>query len=395
MSPRLPLAFAALHSADQLALAALPLLAALTLNAGPGLTGALVAAQGAAWLLVSLPAGAVADRMDRRRLMAAGAMLAAIGFGAAGFLAASTSLLAFASFIGAAGVVAAALAVFALLPGLVARPALPGANAKLELGRAVATLGAAPVAGLLAAKGVPEAALGLAAVLAIGAAGAALGLPAAGSRTDAGRPAMGRAIAEGARFVLAEPLLRSIALAAIAWNAGFFALVATIVPLALGPLGFDPGFTGLAIGANGAGLVAGALAAPALSRRLPLGRLLIAGPGLSALGGAMLLLMPGAVTLMLCMALLGFGPMLWQVAQTSLRQAVAPPMLLGRVGAVMQVAVFGVRPLGALLGGALAAASGPMAAVALSCLGFALSLLVVLYSPLPALRGLPESAARG
>jgi hypothetical protein len=92
------------------------------------------------------------------------------------------------------------------------------------------------------------------------------------------------------------------------------------------------------------------------------------------------------------MALLGFGPMLWQVAQTSLRQVVAPPALLGRVGAVMQVAVFGVRPLGALAGAALAAAQGAQASLALAAAGFALSLLVVLLSPLALLRRLPAPA---
>jgi hypothetical protein len=81
--------------------------------------------------------------------------------------------------------------------------------------------------------------------------------------------------------------------------------------------------------------------------------------------------------------------MLWQIAQTSLRHSVTPAGLLGRVGATVQVAVFGVRPLGALAGGALAAWQGPEAAVWLAAFGFLVSLLVLLRSPLPQLRALP------
>ncbi|MGX9965028.1 MFS transporter [Roseomonas sp. F4] len=386
----LPMAFAALHGADQLALAVLPLVTALALGAGPGLTGALVAAQGAAWLLVALPAGVLADRMDRRRLLAGGGLLAALGFGLALPLSGQPILLALAAFLGAAGVVAAALAVFALLPALVERPALPAANARLELGRALATLAAAPVAGALAGWGAPQVGLGVAALAGLAAAILASRLPALPASPQPQRSGMARAVAEGARYVLAEPLLRAIALAAIAWNAGFFALMAVAVPLALGPLGLEAGTTGLALGAYGAGLVLGALVAPGLSRVMPLGMVLLCGPGLSVAGMVGLTAAPGFATLALCMALLGFGPMLWQVAQTSLRQAVTPAALLGRVGAVMQVAVFGVRPLGALAGGAVAAGFGLLAALWLAALGFGLSLLVVATSPLAPLRGLPD-----
>ena len=62
-------AAAGTHAADQMALATLPLTATLVLGAGPDLLGLLVAAQSAAWLLVSLPAGTWIDRMPRRRML--------------------------------------------------------------------------------------------------------------------------------------------------------------------------------------------------------------------------------------------------------------------------------------------------------------------------------------
>ena len=68
-------AAAGTHAADQLALATLPLTATLVLGAGPDILGLLVAAQSAAWLLVTLPAGAWADRMPRRTLLIIGLAL--------------------------------------------------------------------------------------------------------------------------------------------------------------------------------------------------------------------------------------------------------------------------------------------------------------------------------
>ena len=65
-------ASAGTHAADQLALATLPLTATLLLDAGPGLVGLLVALQGAAWLTISLPAGAWIDRLPRRNLLKIG-----------------------------------------------------------------------------------------------------------------------------------------------------------------------------------------------------------------------------------------------------------------------------------------------------------------------------------
>jgi predicted MFS family arabinose efflux permease len=395
----LPFCFA-IHAADQLTLAVLPLLATLLLGQGsPALAAGLVAAQGLAWLLLSLPAGVWVDRFGRRALLRLAPALAA-GFLLLALLAPRQPLwLGLCAFLGAGGVVVAVLGSFAALPALVPPARLPAANARLELVRALATLMAPPLAGLLAAQTRPEAALLLAATLAAGAAIVALFLPAL-PRPATQRAPLLAAIAEGARCVMAQPLLRAIALTAMAWNTAFFALTAIAVPLALGPLGLSPQLAGLALGAQGAGLVAGALLAARLAPRQPAGRLLLAGPALSLLAmlfWAAALAVPGqgARTAGLVAAgqfLLGFGPMLWQVVQTSLRQVLAPPALLGRVGACMQVAVFGVRPLGALAGGVVAASFGLPAALLLAAGGFALSLAVLLVSPLPRLVALPSAA---
>jgi predicted MFS family arabinose efflux permease len=91
--------------------------------------------------------------------------------------------------------------------------------------------------------------------------------------------------------------------------------------------------------------------------------------------------------------LIGFGPMLWLICQTTVRQLVTPAPMLGRVNATVQTAIYGVRPLGALAGGIVAAQAGLQAALLLIAASFVLSTLVIVLSPLARLRTLPQPAA--
>jgi predicted MFS family arabinose efflux permease len=369
-----------LHAADQLLLAALPLAALLLLGAGPETVGLLLAAQGAAWLVLSLPAGLLVDRRPRRGLLLLAGLAGAAGAGLAllGALAGLRAALGAGAFLAASGTVLLVLTAGAAVPAIAGRGGLATANARLELARAVVTLGAPPLAGLLASAGLVALAFALAALAALLAAAAAQLLPPLPAPAAA-RRRLAEELREGAAFVLREPLLRGIGLCAIAWNCGFFALLAGFVPLALGRLALGPAGLGLAQAGYGAGLLLGAALAPRLIAAAGPGAILLAGPALSLAAPLLLLAAPpGGLALPLAAQyLLGFGPMLWLVCQTGLRQVVTPPALLGRVGAALQVAIYGVRPLGALAGGALAAAAGPEAAILLAALAFALSVAVV------------------
>jgi predicted MFS family arabinose efflux permease len=144
----------------------------------------------------------------------------------------------------------------------------------------------------------------------------------------------------------------------------------------------------------GLGLLIGAALAGNLVQRCEPRTILVAGPALSTLAAVLLLLAPslGFAAGFAGLFLIGFGPMLWLVCQTGIRQTVTPPELLGRVAALIQVAIYGVRPLGALAGGATAAAFGLDAAMALVTATFALSLAVPLTSALGRLRAMPAAA---
>jgi len=88
-----------------------------------------------------------------------------------------------------------------------------------------------------------------------------------------------------------------------------------------------------------------------------------------------------------------FGWVVHNVNSTSLRQAITPPALQGRVHATWHFLVTGMLPLGALAGGALGQALGLRPAIALAACGSALASLWVIFSPLPKLAAIPEVGA--
>jgi uncharacterized membrane protein len=83
--------------------------------------------------------------------------------------------------------------------------------------------------------------------------------------------------------------------------------------------------------------------------------------------------------------------MTWLVLQTSARQLVTPPALLGRVGATISTAIYGVRPIGALIAGSVAHAFGTHAAIGLAAALFVVSGIVMVLSPAVRLRALPKA----
>jgi predicted MFS family arabinose efflux permease len=389
----LVIAAAAANIADQLTLSALTLLAAAT-GVPPASVSLIVAVQSAAWLLVSLPVGAYADRMPRKRLLLGGALCVVAGGGLAA-LAITSGLgfpwLAAAAFLASAGLVVISLVAMALTPVLVARDRLPTANARLELGRAAGTLAAPSVAAAVLLAGAPALPFLLAAgcgLVCLAAAGRLPALPPASASSG-----VLRAIADGGRFVARNHYLRAIAVCAICWNAAFFALLSIFASYAIGTRGLDLATTGLVWSAYGAGLIVGTLAAAPLVARLKASTLMVFGPASSLAGVVVFALAPAAFTApaaVLAFFGLGFGPILWQITQSTVRQIVTPDALMGRVTATLATATWGMRPVGALAAGLAASAFGVEAAIWLPVALFTLSLLAILLSPFPRLDRLSE-----
>ncbi|MFY3081825.1 MFS transporter [Achromobacter xylosoxidans] len=381
---------------EQIALAAAPLVAVLALGATAAQTGYLQTAQTLPFLLLSLPAGVLADRLPRRTLMTsaecvrAASLLALLALLALGGL--NLGWLAALGFLGAVGTVAYNVAAPALVPTLVPAPALGQANRWLELARSAAfsagpALGGALVGGIGAA-----AAYGLATLLSLLAAGLLAGLPPQAPRAAARRH-LWHELRDGAAFVTGHPLLRPVLVTAVFFNLAWFVLQAVYVVYAVERLGLGAAGVGITLGVYGAGMLAGALAAPWLAGRLSFGALIAAGP-LCALAASLILLstlaLPSGLWAAAGFFLFGAGPILWTIATTTLRQAITPNALLGRVSAVILTATFGARPVGALIGAALASRLGLEACLWMSSAGFAAQFVVLAASPVPRLRSQPE-----
>ena len=384
----------AAQSAEQIGLAAAPLIAVLALGAQEGAAGMLQTAQTLPFLLVSIPAGILVDRMSRARLMAlaegvrVASLLAILALLLAGAL--TMPQLAILGFIGACGTVVYGVAAPALVPSLVERVALPLANGRIELARTTAYAAGPALGGALVGwiGGAPAFALaaalsGIAVVLLAG-----IAEPPPRRRPE---PHPLRDAREGAAFVLGHRLLRPILMTQFLFSVALFMIMAVYAPYAVHRLGLSPAGVGLTLAALGLGMVAGALAAAHLMRRLALGTVIAIGPvsGLAAaLAMALTILVPSGWIAGLSFFLMGAGPIVWVVSTTTLRQTITPEHLLGRVSAINSLA-YGARPVGAGIGAVVGGFFGAEICLVVAALGFLAQAAVILLSPVLQLNGQP------
>ena len=388
----------AAQSAEQLSLAAVPLVAVLALGAGPGEIGTLAAVSTLPFLLLSIPLGLLADRMSRRRLMVAAEVLRAVALLALLAMVLSGQLsifwLAVLGFLGAIGTVAFSVAAPALVPALVPHEQLGRANGRLELARSAAFAGGPALAGALVAWAGAPSAFVLAAVLSLAAVALLWKL------REPGRPASPPRhplleIRDGAELVWRQTFLRPMIQCGVAWNISWFVLQAAYVPYAVRVLGLSTQAVGITLACYGAGMVVGALLASRVVAAMPFGRAIQLGPAVSVLAAATMvatLALPSGLLAGLAFFLFGAGPIIWTITSTTLRQSVTPGAMLGRVSSVFLTVNAGSRPVGATLGAVVGAHWGEAACLWLALAGFGLQAWIIFASSLAGLRRLPAPA---
>jgi predicted MFS family arabinose efflux permease len=405
MRTQLPRSFTALagsnlaaQSAEQLSLAAVPLVAVLALGAGTGETGFLAAVQTLPFLLLSIPLGLLADRVSRRRLMLWAEALRALSLVALLALVLSGHLsiagLAMLGFVGAIGTVGFSVAAPALIPSLVPRELLGQANGRIELARSAAYAAGPALAGALVAWAGASAAFVLAAILSAAAVALLWRLSEAPREPPPGRHPL-LEIRDGAQFVWLQPYLRPMLVTGVAWNISWFVLQAAYVPYAVRVLGLNAQAVGITLGMYGAGMVVGALMASRVVSAIPFGRAVQIGPAVSVLAAFTMvatLALPSGVLAAASFFLFGAGPIMWAITSTTLRQSVTPGAMLGRVSSVFLTMNAGARPVGAAVGALVGATFGEAACLWLAAAGFALQAAVIFASGLGGLRRLPQPA---
>lgn len=381
---------------EQIALAAGPLAAVLLLSAGPSETGWLQTAQTLPFLLLSIPAGLLVDRASRRKLMVgsealrAASVAAILALLAAGLL--NLPLLAALGFIGAIGTVCYSVAAPALIPAIVPRAQLGDANRWLELARSAAYVAGPTIGGAVVGWSGAPAAYVFATALSILAVLFLSRLPdSIGTGQNNGRGPL-QELKEGAAFVATHDLLRPILITAIFFNMAWFVLQGIYVAYAAQTLGMTPAMIGITLGIYGGGMVVGALLAPVVARRLSFGMMILMGP-LSGFCAAVVMLLtiwvPSSILPAISFFLFGVGPILWTITTITLRQAVTPDRMLGRVSALIMTATFGSRPAGAILSAVVAARFGVEACLMVAAGGFLIQFLVIYSSQVQKLKELP------
>ena len=402
---RLPSAFnrlawsnLAAQSAEQIGLAAAPIVAVLALGAGIGATGVLQTVQTLPFVLFAIPAGLLADRTSRRLVMTGAEalrMLSLVGIVALAYFGWLTlPLLAALGFVGACGTVAYSVAAPALVPSLVPVTALAAANARIELARTLAYAGGPALAGALVGWTGGAPAFGVAAALSTAAVFLLAGLREPARTPGTQRDAF-REIREGAAFVFGHRLLRPVFVTQFVFNAAFFTLQAVYVPYAIHRLGLTPSIVGATLAAYGVGMIVGALAAGRIMRALPFGRVIALGP-IMGLAAALVMLLtiwtPSPMLAALSFFLIGAGPIIWVISTATLRQTVTPRALLGRVSAI-NITAYGARPLGAALGALVGGAYGAETCLVVAALGFLIQAILIVRSPVRRLVHQPAMAA--
>jgi len=384
---------------SQVTILALRLVAIVVLRATTFEVGLLSTATTSAYLLVALPAGVLADRVSKRRVMLGCdlASMAVIGWVP---LAQAAGLLTLGQLY-AVALVASSFSAFFLvsytsyLPSLVERGQLVDGNGKL-----MTTQSAAQVAGpglgalLVALAGAARAMAGDAISFAVAA--IFLFLIRGREVRDAGavqeRARFGPQLREGLAYVLWEPILRKSA----AWNgtANFFVImVETLGPVFLiRTVHLRPAYVGVLLALGAVGGVAGGLISRPLAARLGSARLCWLSITVFTLPGLLIpAARPGWWVLLFAGGWMSwtFGSTLCATALTSYQQAACPAELRGRVSAVLRWIAWGTLPLGGLAAGALGAALGVHTVLWIAVIGGCLSGLWLYLSPLRGMRDLP------
>jgi MFS family permease len=385
------------QAAEQLSLAACPIIAVLMLAAGPGEIGLLASAQTLPFLLFSIPLGLLADRVSRQKIMVVSECirtLALVGLMACvAFNQVSMPILAILGFIGALGTVGFSVAAPALVPSLVPRAALARANGKLELARSTAFAAGPAVAGVIVSWAGATPTFSVAALLSSAAVLLLLKVYDEQLRSTVQRNIFAD-LKQGMRFIWGQEFLRPILFTSIAWNIAWFVLQAAYVPYAIRVLGLSSGEVGMTMACYGIGMITGALLAPKVIKHIPFGTAILVGPWFSVAASAVMLatlLIPSGWLAGLSYFLFGAGPILWTITSTTLRQTVTPSDLLGRVGSMMLTVNFGIRPIGAALGAFIGSQWGEAACLTVSLAAFIVQSLVITFSAVRGLKALPQT----
>ena len=383
---------------DQVSILALPLTAILVLHAGAAQTGYLTAAGLAPNLLFSIAVGGWVDRKGhRRRIMLIADVVRAVLLASIP-IAFALGHLSFAQLYAVAFAVGCASVFFSVADSTVfasiVRPAdYVEANSLIHGSRALSFVGGQSAAGVLVQVLTAPGAIVLDALSFLG---SALFL----SRIRPKEPAVaagGRGhLTEGARFIWRSRTVRALLATTATINLFGFVTAAIFILFATRDLGVTPAELGLVLGAGAVGAVIGAALTSPVARRLGVGGAFTLS---CVLFPAPFILIPLAaghpkpVILALLFAAefgSGVGVVMLDITIGAMLTATVPATLRARVSGAYSTINYGIRPIGALAGGALGSTIGLRPTLWIATVAGLTGILWLLPSPIPRLRTLPD-----
>ena len=381
---------------------ALPTLAILTLNAGAFQIGILRALQSLSFLLLAAVVGVWIDRLHRRRLMIVADLGQAILLATipVAFLIHALTLIQVFVVAALSGIFAVAFDVAheSYVPMLIDREDLIEANTKIQTTGAAAFVGGPSLGGFLIQVIGPALAIGADVTsFLVSAVSLALIRRERISRQPAGPSAehfMGQ-LAEGLRVMVRDPILRTLAACAATSNFAGSMLQAVLLLFAYQQLHLTPAQVGVVFGISAIGGVLGALSGMRILRVLGLGRalaLIILFDAVADLAIPTARLGAAMVVLTALFTMISVGEPVWRIGVGSLRQAVIPDHLRGRVIGSIRTVTFGAIPVGSLVGGALGSSIGIVSTILLSGVVTIGAALWILTGPVFGLKEIPTPA---
>ena len=366
--------------------------------------GLLNAADTLPFLIVGLPAGVWIDRLRRRPILIVGdlgraVLLVSIPIAyVVGVL--SIVQLYVVGFLVGVLTVFFDVAYQSYLPSLVERERLMDGNAKLEISRSAAAVAGPPVGGVLVGILTAPIAIFLDALSFLASAAFLFAIrkpesaPEPHLDEDGERVGMVQSIRDGLAYVATHRLLRHIAATTGVGNLFGAIGYAVLMLYLVRDLGLTPGSIGLILGVGSLGFLVGALLPDRVQRRIGLGPTIVVSAALDGLALFLIPLAPPAMPIPFLIAaqvIVGIGQVVYNVSQVSLRQAITPGNMLGRMNATMRFIVFGTLPVGAVIGGTLGGVIGLRETLYVSATGALLAFLFVLVSPVRSLRSIAEA----
>jgi MFS family permease len=391
---------------DEITQFAIPLVAILTLRATPFEIGLLGTFQFLPFILLTIPAGVWVDRVRRRPILIGAdvgraVLLLSIPAAFVGDWLTMVQLYVVAFAVGCLEVFFD-VAYQSYLPAVVERNQLVEGNAKLELSNSASSVVGPGVAGLVVELvRAPFAIVFHAVAYAVAIVFLAIirrPEPPIPSHDPAQgkRPSMLAEARAGMGYVLNHPYLRNIAACTgtlnLFGNIGGVILVLYIVE----ELGLNPGTLGLIFAIGNVGVLIGALTAERLAGWIGLGPTIVWSALLSSFTLVAVAIAPreAPIPFLVAGGVIGAATsVIYNVNQVSLRQAITPERMLGRMNATMRFIVWGTIPIGAMAGGLLGGAIGLQNTIWVGAIGSFIGFLPVLFSQVRTLERIPEAAA--